>query len=485
MDRDLAETPFRRHSDTEPYREEKTPLLKQSPVRLPTSSRSNANTKLEYGSLPNPSKMMSKIEDLRFQGKVLASMNIGEDDFADANTASQYKNIKSGRQRKKIASRTKGGEFQARRRKRRLYFCCISSEIDVERLADKFHTTHMGLKGSMYDEVLHLYTEKSPDLAIPLGEAGSSGKVRRTSSQDYNAIEMMYAAGDGTDTEVVVASSIDVEKRVARLDPYYAHLEQYHQDARNERGIDSEGLEELVDVSSGGREVFVFDFGAVVFWGSSREEVGELLSICKNFIVKGRLSQSEFEAGEDDMAFVSSFDEDHITIANDVIMLPENTSVQSRLAVSFAIAQSTVLSIFEARIEEKIDEYKFIPEELADSGRVNLTPKQLGNMIGEVFVIRHDVNLHSEILDIPDYFWKENSVEPLYRMTGMYLEMEPRTEVLNKRLDLLRELLRLVQHQHENAHNVKLEWIVIWLIVVSVVLELYIIVGQMLEWPFV
>ena len=25
--------------------------------------------------------------------------------------------------------------------------------------------------------------------------------------------------------------------------------------------------------------------------------------------------------------------------------------------------------------------------------------------IGEVFVIRHDVNLHTEILDTPDFFW--------------------------------------------------------------------------------
>ena len=28
-------------------------------------------------------------------------------------------------------------------------------------------------------------------------------------------------------------------------------------------------------------------------------------------------------------------------------------------------------------------------------------------MIGEVFVIRHDVNLHTEILDTPDFFWKD------------------------------------------------------------------------------
>jgi len=164
--------------------------------------------------------------------------------------------------------------------------------------------------------------------------------------------------------------------------------------------------------------------------------------------VKGMLSTGEFQHGEDDMAFVTAGsvpaaedpssnnfparyafesavsplptetmymqmqmlqnDPSHssiITIANDVISVPENSSVKSRLAVSFAIAQSAVLAVFEARIECKIEEYKYIPETLAKNGKVKLSPKQLGTMIGEVFVIRHDVNLHSEILDKPDFFW--------------------------------------------------------------------------------
>lgn len=150
--------------------------------------------------------------------------------------------------------------------------------------------------------------------------------------------------------------------------------------------------------------------------------------------------------------------------------------VKERLALSFAIAQSAVLTIFEARVEKKIEEYKYIPLALAASGKVDLSPKALGTMIGEVFVMQHDVNLHSEILDLPDYFWKEHHVEPLYRMTMGYMEMEPRIAVLNKRLDLMRELLRVLQQQHENAHSVKLEWIVIWLIVISCVLEMWDIV---------
>ncbi|KAJ1438403.1 hypothetical protein B484DRAFT_416233 [Ochromonadaceae sp. CCMP2298] len=68
-------------------------------------------------------------------------------------------------------------------------------------------------------------------------------------------------------------------------------------------------------------------------------------------------------------------------------------------SVSYAIAQSSALAVFEGRIERKVEEYKYIPEALAAHGKVHLSEMQLGMMIGEVFVIRHDVNLHSEILD--------------------------------------------------------------------------------------
>ena len=87
------------------------------------------------------------------------------------------------------------------------------------------------------------------------------------------------------------------------------------------------------------------------------------------------------------MAFVYDYDALDISIANDVITLPSRCEVKERLAVSFAVAQSTILSIFEARVENKIEEYKFIPETLANSGKVELSTKQLGVMIGGYKVI--------------------------------------------------------------------------------------------------
>lgn len=203
-----------------------------------------------------------------------------------------------------------------------------------------------------------------------------------------------------------------------------------------------------------------------------------MLEEFREFISRGKVESTEFAEGEDDMGFVASPDVEIISIANEVFTLPEEASPKQRLSLSFAIAQSSILAIFESRIEKLIEDYKYIPETMAIHGKAKLTELQLGTMIGQVFVIRHDVNLHSEILDTPDFFWKQEDIEKDYKMVMNYLEMSSRTEVLNKRLDMLRELLSVLQQQMENAHAVKLEWIVIWLIVIEVILQLIAVWGE-------
>lgn len=174
------------------------------------------------------------------------------------------------------------------------------------------------------------------------------------------------------------------------------------------------------------------------------------------------------------MAFitVAAMEASTVTISNDVMTLPDDTKAKQRLAVSFAMGQSTVLAVFEARVESKVQEYKYIPETLAVSGKIKIPSKKIGTMIGEIFVIRHDLNLHTDILDTPDFFWEEEKYVPEYKMVWRYLEMDGRVEVLNKRLDMLKELLDVLQQQMENAHASALEWIVIWLILIEVVVEL-------------
>lgn len=393
------------------------------------------------------------------------------DDFGD-HYSMALREAKTGRHRRKIAARTKGGEFQASRRKRRAYFCCMGSEIDIQKLHDHLHADR-GWSLKLYGDVLRLFRD---------GLEPTTPVLNPHSSYKRHSQEMAGAASDG-----------DEPRRSATISKYIDHHEPRRASLGHMSTTGAVGLEmttthsmtvqdKLRSVSkqfiSGPQEVYIFEYGSAVFWGFRKGEETPLLDLIREFVTKGILSEEEFENGEDDMGFVMSSEAKVIQIANDVMTMPESTVEQQRLAVSYAICQSTILAIFEARVERKVEEYKYIPETLARNGQIHLPHRKIGRMIGEVFVVRHDVNLHSDILDTPDFFWKEDQYEPQYRMVMRYLEMSERVEVLNKRLDMLKELLDVLQQQMDSAHATKLEWIVIWLIVIEIAIEVIGIAGE-------
>mmetsp|Transcript_1169 Transcript_1169/g.1899 ORF Transcript_1169/g.1899 Transcript_1169/m.1899 type:complete len:426 (+) Transcript_1169:137-1414(+) len=339
---------------------------------------------------------------------------------------------RTGRQRKKQTARTKGGEFEAQRKKRRIYFCCVATEIHLQ---------------DLYEHI-----------SIAIVNSKSTWKTKRYG--DALCISRIPSRKTGGDIEE------DTTWVNSQPPPTNSDLAMKISDPGNQ-------------------EIYVFEFGAVVFWGFAKGEEVFMLDIVRDFVKQGKVNDDEFASGEDDMAFITSDDyESHprIAIANDVITLPETTNAKQRLSVSVAIAQSSVISIFEDRIERKVEEYKFIPETLARVGKIDLSIRRVGMMIGDIFVIRHDLNLHSDVLDTPDFFWEEDTYEPDYLVVAKYLEMESRVEVLNTRLDMLKELLDMIQQQMQNAHASKLEWIVIWLIVIEVVIEVVGGGGSLMGW---
>ena len=268
------------------------------------------------------------------------------DDFDEMWNESRV--VRTGRQRKKLAARSKGGEFQAKRKKRRVYFACISKEIDLLKLqihldsnSSKLTPPEAPWQYTYTSDVLRLFRAgplESSVKAIPIQKPFQPPAVSssiesppfvRQDSQDeeYFNEQLANAAYDGKgDTK-----------------------EDWEEYARRELSI------------STGQEIFVFDFGVAVFWGLSRGEERKMLEAFRMFATS-MISPEEFKYGEDDMAFVTSPEIDSISISNDVIYIHDTCPPKQRLAVSFAIAQSTMLSIFEARIERMVEEYKFIPE---------------------------------------------------------------------------------------------------------------------------
>ena len=100
-----------------------------------------------------------------------------------------------------------------------------------------------------------------------------------------------------------------------------------------------------------------------------------------------------------------------------------------------------------------------------------MSQRAISKEIGALFIERNLVNLHSDILDTPEYFWNDDQWEPAYQRTGQYLDMEGRVDLLNKRLEIIKELLEMFATQLENQHASRLEWIIIVLITIEVVIQ--------------
>lgn len=210
-------------------------------------------------------------------------------------------------------------------------------------------------------------------------------------------------------------------------------------------------------------DIFYFPYGATVFWGLSLEQCQSYLDQIKDFE-----EQSVDEVETDEFTFIFG---EVPKIVEDEIILP-NTDVLSRLAISHGIAQSVKLGQFESAIRKTFKHTKHIPEDLAKHGRIALSRREIRRKMGELFIERSSINLHADVLDTPEFFWEYSELEPLYAMTAKYLDLETRVEVLNQRLDVIHELFEMLGNEINHQHSSRLEWTIIWLIIVEVCLTL-------------
>ena len=230
------------------------------------------------------------------------------------------------------------------------------------------------------------------------------------------------------------------------------------------------------------RHVFVFGFGCVVTWGFDRAVERELVSglLGDPAVRAGATSAAERVEAHDTLTYVAEAPgvrgkRRGASCANDVIRLDGGDPLE-KFTLAYALAQSAKLFVWEARVDVTIEDVRPIPERLAATGRTNLSETQISRMIGKIFTESTQVNLHSEILDSPNWLWEDDQHEPAYIALRDHLDVPDRVELLNKRLDILKELLEVLNTQLANSHSSRLEIIVIWLIIAEIVVTLLVFV---------
>lgn len=72
-----------------------------------------------------------------------------------------------------------------------------------------------------------------------------------------------------------------------------------------------------------------------------------------------------------------------------------------------------------------------------------LPRKDALKLTGRLFTLRRDVNLVSNVLDVPELFWDEASLKALYDAVREYMEIGPRVQVMNEKIAVAEDLVRV------------------------------------------
>ena len=138
---------------------------------------------------------------------------------------------------------------------------------------------------------------------------------------------------------------------------------------------------------------------------------------------------------------------------------------------SNALSLSVKLGIWEATLDRYIDSMAYITEDLKQGKKIQITHAEMLRKTGELFALRHLINLSSDLLDTPDFYWDREQLENLYSQTYNHFNISKRTRVMNEKLNHCVELADLVTSNLNDIHHVRLEKIIIYLIMIEVLFE--------------
>lgn len=208
-------------------------------------------------------------------------------------------------------------------------------------------------------------------------------------------------------------------------------------------------------------DLFFFSYGVIVFWGIQKEDEIGFLTEVEPFEVR---PNEEIET--DKFNYTVS---DDVKLHQEQILLP-NREVLTLLSVSHGLAQSVKLDTFDLIVRHSVQLMGEFPEALARKGKIGLSRKEIRKKMGQLFLDRSLINLHQDVLDVPEFFSEHPELEPIYDKTVNYLDLKQRQEVLNQRLDVVHRFFELLTSELNHQHSSRLEWIIIILILLEVVL---------------
>lgn len=150
------------------------------------------------------------------------------------------------------------------------------------------------------------------------------------------------------------------------------------------------------------RDIFIFREGSIVCWNCSSEEVENLVDFLSNYQLSP-YDKSIVIKEKEEIDYLMQNDLPKSRILKGTIYLKndDKTKLYDQYAISNAIAMSVKLAIWESLLDDFIIKINPITEKMKQGKNLKLTREQVFKRTGELFSLRHQINLSSDLLDTP------------------------------------------------------------------------------------
>ncbi|KAM9355534.1 required for meiotic nuclear division protein 1 homolog [Pholidichthys leucotaenia] len=219
--------------------------------------------------------------------------------------------------------------------------------------------------------------------------------------------------------------------------------------------------------------MFFFREGSVVFWNVEEKTMKWVMRILEHHeiqsyevaLVHWENEEISYSIGEGN----AKLERGSFILSN---TMDEQDAVLEKFAFSNALCLSVKLAIWEVALDNFVESIQSIPETLKSGKRVKLSAAEVMQKIGELFALRHCINLRSDLLLTPDFYWDRENLEKLYDKTCQFLSINRRVNVVNEKLEHCTQLTDLMRSHLSEKHSLRLEWMIIILITIEVLFEL-------------
>ncbi|XP_055614251.1 required for meiotic nuclear division protein 1 homolog [Uranotaenia lowii] len=363
----------------------------------------------------------------------------------------------------------------------------VSKDLFSSKIRSSIQLTTVSMKSYYHKQdnlrhttsVKHMKPKGNPEMFKSLRNISSSSIIglheslqlkkrpRRKREDEINKLKKGYL----TVTAFATAEEYDLEKLLRALrDQNLYEPKQFLSSEDCDSDPDVLHVTAKYKVGNESRDVYFFREGTVVLWNCTDLENNNILRFLRQFEQNPYDESTVLE--ESEVMLYNSVDGKARLKNNSFYVSKNEDSDLEKYTFANAMSLSVKLGIWEATLEQYVESMAYVTSDLKKGNNISISRPEMLRKTGELFALRHLINLGSDLLDVPDFYWDREQLETLYQQTCSYFSINRRTRVMNEKLNHCVELADLISSNLNDAHHVRLEWMIIILIMVEVGFEI-------------